>query len=148
MRDLWSIQRAIDAGEAVVHCIKSVEKIITEKAPKNFPNRLSADFTPENETAKLEDAINAAEELIKKNLEGEEAEKWSKAVAASGAFLKAETEFLDEVTFLQPIRYLSISDAVRDELLKLRLAYLAMLVEQIPEEQEAYVGADTDNASA
>ena len=132
LRELCTPSDAVVTGKAVVDCIKLVEKQITEKAPKDFPNRLDAEGRPEDETKKLEAEIAELEARIEKHTDKYEgADRWRAAVKVSKSLLEAESAFIEDAVFLRPVRHLDTRGAMRDELLRLRLAYLHSLVDEI-----------------
>jgi hypothetical protein len=65
IRDVWSLEDAIDYGKSVFACIKLIESYITKNAPEDFPNRLREDGSEEDELEKLRIRVSAIESELK-----------------------------------------------------------------------------------
>jgi hypothetical protein len=102
---------------------------------------LSKDGTPESEIEKVEQQIADVEakldKIFEENKEFEDVDAWRAALKASREGVQKERDFVENAEFLQPIRALSINEAVQLELLKHRLAYLKVLSAEVVIQDEA-----------
>jgi hypothetical protein len=133
LRDMWSVEDAIEYGKSVVSCIKLIESLITKSAPVDFPNRLREDGSEEDEYEKLSAKIVALEsELAAKIKELHDGEEfWDEAVSASQIARTKELGFLEQAQFLRPVRHLDVRRSYQIELLKTRVAFLLLLKSEL-----------------
>jgi len=134
LRDMWTLDRAVAYGNAIISTIKLLESHITKYAPHDFPNRLTAEGDAEDEYEKLEKAIASIEAELsgKFQNEGDDLTKaWENALAASRRTLPLEIDFLAKAVFLRPVRHLDMRRSVQIDCLKNRLGYLTMLKSEL-----------------
>jgi hypothetical protein len=129
LRDVWTLSEAKSYAINAIACIKLVEGLVTEHGPKDFPNRLTKDYTPEDEIDKLQEAITDVEEQITAAIAHDEdgLEKWKIALQAQKETLEKEMEFIDTAEALRPLRYLDVGYQMKSQLLKARLTFLLAL---------------------
>jgi hypothetical protein len=136
IRDMWELPQAQQYGKAVVDCIKLVESNITASAPKDFPNRLDAEGTPEDEYGKLMGAISAMEAELTPQIEllrtvDRSSSRWAEALSAIRTARQLELDFLENASFLRPGRHFDIRREVQIEYLRSRLAFLSLLKSEL-----------------
>jgi hypothetical protein len=133
IRDMPTLDDAIDFGRAVVTCIRHIEAIITKNAPSDFPNRLGKDGGPEDEIEKLTQRISELEAELRTKFEenSDGPEFWTEAVAACQSARGKEFAFIDQAVFLRPVRHLDMRHSFQIEVLKSRVAFLLMLKSEV-----------------
>ncbi len=133
IRDMWSVDDAIEYGKSVVSCIKLIESHVTKSAPAEFPNRLRADGTEEDELEQLTTKISELESKLTDKIEklGDGEEIWNEALSMSQNARNKELAFLEQAEFLRPIRPLDVRRSFQIELLKTRLAFLLLLKSEL-----------------
>ena len=140
LRDTWDPEMAAAFGQAVVSAIKLVEANLTEHAPEDFPNRLEADGIPEDELEKLKKAVISIQDELSALFMAEDfGSAWKEALEASKASQELELNFIDEASFLRPVRHFDMRRSVQVEYLKAKLSYLLLVkseADQYPWAQE------------
>jgi hypothetical protein len=137
LRDMWSLDRAVAYGKAIISAIKLLEGHITKYAPQDFPNRLTEQGEAEDKYEKLEKAIAALEAELSNRFREEFQEEddptnpWEAALAMSRQSLRLEIDFLEKAQFLRPLRHLDMRRSVQIDYLKNRLAYLTILKSEL-----------------
>jgi hypothetical protein len=133
LRDMWKLDRAVAYGNSIISTIKLLEGHITKYAPRDFPNRLTAEGDAEDEYEKLEKAIAAIEAELSSKFQNEDdlTEAWEAALGMSRQSLELEIDFLAKAQFLRPVRHLDMRRSVQIDCLKNRLAYLTILKSEL-----------------
>jgi hypothetical protein len=132
LRDIWTPEDALRGGSAVGTAMESMEKVITERAPTDFPNRLSADGFAEDELEKLSSQISQLENNItEKTRTDDSANEWVNSLALNRAAFDAEARFIDEAQFLKPGRHWNFRRPAKIAYLRGRLSYLKAILSQL-----------------
>ena len=133
LRDMWNLDRAVAYGNAIITAIKLLEGHITKYAPRDFPNRLTAEGAAEDEYEKIEKAIASIEAELSSKFQNEDdlTNAWEAALGMSRQSLQLEIDFLAKAEFLRPVRHLDMRRSVQIDCLKNRLAYLTILKSEL-----------------
>jgi hypothetical protein len=133
IREIWTLEQAKFNIQMVVDCMKAIELIITKRAPKGFPNRLSEDGYEEDDFGKVEEAVAELEMQITAALanDSEALEAWEISLAHSKETIKAEIEFVNGTAAFAPTRYYDVRHVMRTEVLKSRLAFLTLIKSEL-----------------
>jgi hypothetical protein len=125
LRDMWTLDRAVAYGNAIISTIKLLEGHITKSAPHDFPK--------EDEYEKLEKAIASIEAELSSKFQNEDdlTKAWEVALGMSRQSLELEIDFLAKAQFLRPVRHLDMRRSVQIDCLKNRLAYLTILKSEL-----------------
>jgi len=130
---MWNLDRAVAYGNAIITAIKLLEGHITKYAPRDFPNRLTAEGAAEDEYEKIEKAIASIEAELSSKFQNEDdlTNAWEAALGMSRQSLQLEIDFLAKAEFLRPVRHLDMRRSVQIDCLKNRLAYLTILKSEL-----------------
>jgi hypothetical protein len=133
LRDSLDIGFARQYGQVAQLIMVEIEKVISAKAPKTFPNLLDAQSNPIDKSEMLKEQIEALEaDLTLKLAEAGNDEtfaRWAAAQNAYGAWKASEEELIDSCDHLAPMRYFNRRYEVKLLILEQRLAYLQSLIE-------------------
>ena len=144
LRDYWHPEYAAQYGKAVIDAIKLIEAKITQHSPLDFPNRLDSYGHTEDELEKLESAISSAEADLTKILQLDDNKEfrasWERTLEASRASQNLELGFIEDASFLRPVRHLDFRRSFQIEYLKARLAYLLSLKAEAEQSYEPITG--------
>jgi hypothetical protein len=134
LRDIWTPEEALRVGRIAVTAAQTMEKIITERTPSDFPNRLDSSGYPEDEIEKLASDISEIEKEITEKIgvdDWNNPKGWEQSISLNRAALDSEMKFLDEAGFLKPVWHLDFTRAAKIEYLQSRRNYLRALLFQL-----------------
>lgn len=133
IRNVWTLEDSRGHAERIIDCMKMIELIITEKAPKSFPNRMTKEGVEEDELEKYKGAVAQTEKEIREALAADEGalEAWEKSLAQSKEAIKADMEFIENTIGFAPVRYFDVRPVMKVELLKSRLEFLTIIKSEI-----------------
>lgn len=123
--EYWDFDVAIRVGNFVVSIMKALEQAISTAAPRDFPNKLTADGRAVDLDEELENQIRELEDLLSAKLEA-----FPAACTISRQALEAENEMLTLSHELH-MRWLDLRAAPRRALRVGRLKYLQTLAEAL-----------------
>lgn len=135
IREVWTLEEALEKVETVINLMKMIELTITENAPSDFPNRLDKDGMEEDYLSKIQASIEELESEVTASIswDDEALPAWKESVANSKKSIEAEFDFIEKTTQFWPIRYFDIRPAMKAEVLKSRLSFLTFVKSQIGE---------------
>ena len=120
----WTSELAVGYGRFIYHLIRAIEFVITEKAPTDFPNKLSFDGRAIEVEEHLKSEIFAIEAELSEHIKG-----FEPALEASRAAIAAEEEML--LHYGPDARWLDLKAPARRALRRGRIHYLKTLREAL-----------------
>lgn len=134
IRDSWSPDTALAAGELVLSTMRGIEAAFTQHGPRGLPNILAATGEPENPLPLLEQELRALEarvDQLAQTVEWGDVDRaqcdWQEAVRLAGQSYKADMHFVESAGFLHS-RYIDLKTPLKLQLASARVAYLRALV--------------------
>jgi polyhydroxyalkanoate synthesis regulator phasin len=139
VRGNLNIAEARAHGELVLAIMKALEKCISEKAPKDFPNLLDEEGLPRDEVDELDQKIATIEQEITDSIRNLRSlhqvsspgiDDWVETISHSRANTIKETEFIAAADFLHN-RHIDLRTPLLIAIRRLRLEYLQILRSQL-----------------
>lgn len=131
--DLWPPSRVVEACHLVVSTITAIERVLTERAPKDFPNLLNLQGYPIDERGQLAASIAELEASIGATIASRHAEaqsEWTAALSEAQRSVAAhEKLFQDRRIFQQ--RHPGQANGLSRSALRLRLALLTQIAAEL-----------------
>ncbi len=112
LRDLWTPEEVLRVGRIALIAAKTMEKVITDRTPSDFPNRLDSDGYPEDELEKLASEVLQIETEITEKIgihDWNNPKGWEQSLSLHRAALDSEMKFVDEAGFLRPVRHVDFT---------------------------------------
>ncbi len=109
--ELFSTRNAL-VGRIALIAAKTMEKVITDRTPSDFPNRLDSDGYPEDELEKLASEVLQIETEITEKIgihDWNNPKGWEQSLSLHRAALDSEMKFVDEAGFLRPVRHVDFT---------------------------------------
>ncbi|PZM08254.1 hypothetical protein [Rhizobium tubonense] len=131
-----SFEDALATGNRVMRIIRAIEAQITECAPEEFPNRLTADGYEVDEEETLRHRIKKIEQKIESALSSFDSsdtitiEKWQEMRIGSEKYISAELDFINRLN-LAGAQYFDVRPFMKENLLKQRLQYLEFIANEV-----------------
>jgi len=117
-----------------------MERVITDRTPSDFPNRLDSDGYPEDEFEKLASEVLQIENEITEKIgihDWNNPTGWEQSLSLHRAALDSEVKFVDEAGFLRPVRHVDFTRAAKIEYLQSRRNYLKALLIHLDETMDS-----------
>lgn len=136
IREYTSFEDALATGNRVMGIIRAIEAQITEFAPEEFPNRLTADGYEVDEEETLRHRIKKIEQKIESALasfgsdDGITVEKWQEMRIGSEKYLSTELDFINGLN-LAGAQYFDIRPFMKENLLRQRIQYLEFIAKEV-----------------
>lgn len=131
LRDVWSFDEAIAHGKMVVEVIRRIEGTISEFAPRDFPNKLSAEGGPEDRVAILEEKISQLKSRISTAIPSSGVEEFEKAENSATENLKRQVEFVEAALSDVPKRHYNPCPALVEMLRRQEFEFLSAIAKEL-----------------
>jgi hypothetical protein len=143
LRNNWDVDFALEFGNLAIATIRAIETCLTDKAPKDFPNRLDADGRQQDIIKDLDHDIGVLEggisEAIGRSGKGEpDHSHWKAALTGAREARVKESEFIDTASFLHN-RYIDYRRPLLLAMRRHRLEYLRLLQAELQPLEEGIV---------